>query len=125
MVPVGMMEPAPKPTLLLQRTALWLVCGIIITIPLLFGAVHPLVSGIYVCLMLVGCGGWLLLTMQPGKTSLLSPWTLVPVLADLLRCPADDSLADRIGGIPFTGSCRTHADVKHPGRHGSAFYHDQ
>jgi O-antigen ligase len=29
--------------------------------PLLFGAVHPIVQGLYTALILVGCGGWLLL----------------------------------------------------------------
>lgn len=35
------------------------LCVIICTAPLIFGAVHPVVRGIYTALLLVICGGWL------------------------------------------------------------------
>ena len=36
------------------------VLFVLATVPLLFGAVHPIVQSVYVCLVLVGLGGWLL-----------------------------------------------------------------
>lgn len=63
----------------LERSALYLVCAIITTVPLIFGAVHPIVLGGYVCLMLVGLGGWLLIIPEPRIFSLPSLWFAVPV----------------------------------------------
>ena len=40
------------------------LCGIICTVPLFFGAVHPIVQSIYSAAMLVGCGGWLLFSSR-------------------------------------------------------------
>ena len=37
------------------------VLFVLATVPLLFGAVHPIVQSGYVCLVLAGLGGWLLL----------------------------------------------------------------
>ena len=34
------------------------VLFLILTIPLLFGAIHPFVQGLYTCFMLIGAGGW-------------------------------------------------------------------
>jgi len=42
------------------------------TIPLLFGAVHPFVQGMYTAILLVGCGGWLLLNLP--ALDLGQPW---------------------------------------------------
>ncbi|TKB09908.1 O-antigen ligase [Desulforhopalus sp. IMCC35007] len=52
-----------------EKTARYFVLGIIATIPLVFGAVHPLLTGVYTFLLLVGLGGWLLLNPTEKKTS--------------------------------------------------------
>ncbi len=62
-----------------ERSASYLIYAIVLTIPLLFGAVHPIVLGCYVALMLVGCGGWLLLNEKRRRSRRLSPWLLVPL----------------------------------------------
>jgi len=59
----------------LQQSASYLIYTIVITIPLIFGAAHPIVLGCYVFVMLAGLGGWLLL--NPGFPSL---WLVVPVI---------------------------------------------
>lgn len=64
----------------LQRPAAYLVYGIIITIPLIFGAVHPIVLGCYVFVMLAGLGGWLLLNPASGRCQSPSFSTVVPVI---------------------------------------------
>ncbi|MCB2173656.1 O-antigen ligase family protein [bacterium] len=64
----------------LQTAAWWLVCSIIGTIPLLFGAVHPIVLGSYVFLILVGLGGWLAVTAEPGELRIGSFWSIVPLI---------------------------------------------
>ena len=63
----------------LQCSAAYLVCGIVITIPLIFGAVHPIVLGSYVYLILAGLGTWLLLNHN-GNAQWVSCWTVVPVI---------------------------------------------
>jgi hypothetical protein len=52
-----------------QKTGQYFVLGIIATIPLVFGAVHPLLTGVYTFLLLVGLGGWLLLNLPEKKAS--------------------------------------------------------
>ncbi len=48
------------------------------TIPLLFGAVHPIVQGLYTAMILIGCGGWLLLNAASIPPELVrSRWNLV------------------------------------------------
>jgi O-antigen ligase len=69
-----------KTTLSLQRSASYLIYGIVTTIPLIFGAVHPIVLGCYVFVMLVGLGGWLLLNQSEGGADLFSLWSVVPVI---------------------------------------------
>ncbi|MBE0584633.1 MAG: O-antigen ligase family protein [Desulfofustis sp.] len=64
----------------MQSAALWLLCGILRTIPLLFGAVHPIVLGGYVFLILAGLGGWLVFTVEPNELRIGSFWTIVPVI---------------------------------------------
>ena len=64
----------------LQRTASYLIYGIVTTIPLIFGAVHPIVLGCYVFVMLAGLGGWLLLNRDEGGTCLFSLWSVVPII---------------------------------------------
>ncbi len=63
-----------------QRSVSCLIYTIVLTIPLLFGAVHPIVLGCYVALILVGCGGWLLLNQNRQGLSLPSFWLGVPLL---------------------------------------------
>jgi O-antigen ligase len=63
-----------------QQSVSSLIYAIVLTIPLLFGAVHPIVLGCYVALMLVGCGGWLLLNLNRLDLTLPSFWLVVPLL---------------------------------------------
>ena len=65
------------------------VLFVLATVPLLFGAVHPIVQSVYVCLVLVGLGGWLLLR-RAEPTPIAWRW-LVPVLV-LLAWAAVQSL---------------------------------
>jgi len=61
----------------LPRIAVLLV---LTTIPLLFGAVHPIVLSLYICIVLLGLGGWLLLR-QPGAAETAVSWRwLLPVV---------------------------------------------
>ena len=53
---------------------------IVTTIPLIFGAVHPIVLGCYVFVMLVGLGGWLLLNKATDSFQSPSFLTVVPVV---------------------------------------------
>ncbi|NTV51317.1 MAG: hypothetical protein HGA69_00575, partial [Desulfobulbaceae bacterium] len=64
----------------LQQPAAYLVYGIIITIPLIFGAVHPIVLGCYVFVMLAGLGGWLLLNPASSRCQSPSFSSVVPVI---------------------------------------------
>ncbi len=54
------------------------VLFVLATVPLLFGAVHPIVQSVYVCLVLVGLGGWLLLR-RAESTPIAWRW-LLPVV---------------------------------------------
>jgi O-antigen ligase len=63
-----------------QQSVSSLIYAIVLTIPLLFGAVHPIVLGCYVALMFVGCGGWLLLNQTRQDLTLPSSWLVVPLL---------------------------------------------
>lgn len=56
-----------------------ILLGILITIPLIFGAVHPIVRGVYVAVLLVGCGGWLLVNKDIKLPSITSFWILAPL----------------------------------------------
>ncbi|PHR27857.1 MAG: hypothetical protein COA36_07815 [Desulfotalea sp.] len=62
----------------LQKSAQWLVLGIVSSIPIVFGAVHPLFIGFYTFLMLVGLGGWLLLNLPECSAGDWSIWSLAP-----------------------------------------------
>lgn len=58
-----------------------LVFFLLATIPLIFGAVHPIVQGVYTFLILVGLGGWLLYALpelQWNDRSWL--WLIVPLV---------------------------------------------
>ena len=65
--------------MLFQRSVSYLIYAIVLTIPLLFGAVHPIVLGSYVALMLAGCGGWLLLNQNRQNVRFPSFWLAVPL----------------------------------------------
>ena len=65
------------------------VLFVLATVPLLFGAVHPIVQSVYVCIVLVGLGGWLLLR-RAEPTPIAWRW-LVPVVI-LLAWAAVQSL---------------------------------
>lgn len=71
-----------------QRSVSYLIYTIVLTIPLLFGAVHPIVLGCYVAVMLVGCGGWLLLNERRRHVRRTSRWLLVPlfVISYIIIC---------------------------------------
>lgn len=80
-----------------------LVLFVLATIPLLFGAVHPIVQSVYVCLVLVGLGGWLLLRKVEPRSV---PWRwLLPVLA-LLVWAALQSLPLPIGLVELISPAR-------------------
>ena len=64
---------------ILQKTASWLVYGIVLTVPLIFGAIIPAVLGLYIFLILVFLGGWLLLNGSRLQMD-FSWWYLVPLL---------------------------------------------
>lgn len=59
----------------------YLVLFVLATVPLLFGAIHPIVQGAYVSLVLLGLGGWWLIAL-PGRKpdTILSSWYF-PLLA--------------------------------------------
>lgn len=59
---------------------MFLTLAIVITIPLVFGAVHPIVLGCYVSLILVGLGGWLLFSSEHESFSPPSVWLVVPLI---------------------------------------------
>ncbi len=65
----------------LEKAAQLLLFFILATMPLLFGAVHPVVQGFYTILILVGLGGWLLYAAQEWEwKGVLRSWMLVPLL---------------------------------------------
>ena len=59
--------------IVLQHAPSFLVLFIIVTLPVLFGAVHPVVQAGYVTLILVGLGGWLLYELPALPLSCI-PW---------------------------------------------------
>lgn len=66
--------------IVLQYAPCALVLFIIVTLPVLFGAVHPIVQAGYVALILVGLGGWLLFELPALPLSCISwRWLLVPL----------------------------------------------
>jgi len=64
---------------LLHKPLSWLIYGIVVSVPLLFGAAHPIVLGSYVLVILTCLGGWLLLN-DIKLVENTSFWHLVPVL---------------------------------------------
>ncbi len=69
---------------IVQRSAWILLCSIVMTIPLIYGAVHPLILGVYVFLILIGLGGYLLFgAPEDNLTNLSSFWVVVPIIVIL------------------------------------------
>ncbi len=69
-----------NPPLLLHKPASWLIYGIVVTVPLIFGAVHPFMLGLYVFVILICLGGWLLL----NTNEFFDHVSFLPVLPVLL-----------------------------------------
>lgn len=66
--------------MLIDKTIRYLILGVVLTIPLIFGAVHPIILGCYVFVILVGCGGWLIFRLVPEENANLTFWIYVPLL---------------------------------------------
>lgn len=78
----------PKPLCWLQ----WLVLFVLTTVPLVFGAIHPIVQAFYVGIVLVGVGGLLLfvpldLSLGAGHRYWLLPVFLLLVFTSLQALP--------------------------------------
>ncbi len=52
---------------------------VLATIPLLFGARHPLVQGLYTVILLLSCGSWLIFNFEESRASLVRKQTLIPL----------------------------------------------
>lgn len=70
-------------TALYRKLISYLVLGIVGTLPFLFGAVHPIISGLYVCFILIVLGSWLLCSSTVVTTGRwpFSIWIVVPLWA--------------------------------------------
>ncbi len=80
-MPEKNIRQTPGGPLLLRQGPYFLLLFILVTIPFLFGAIHPIVQAAYVALILVGLGGWLLYalpSLQPGALS--QPWLGIPAV---------------------------------------------
>lgn len=62
----------------------YLVLFVLTTVPLLFGAIHPVVQSVYVALILLGLGGWWLYTLPGRKPEAASLFWLLPVFVLLI-----------------------------------------
>ena len=72
-----LVDRLPQPEKLAQA----LVFFLLTTLPLIFGAVHPIVQGVYTLLILVGLGGWLLYALPELPWKDLSWfWLIVPIV---------------------------------------------
>lgn len=63
----------------LSQAPQYLVLFVLATVPLLFGAIHPIVQGVYVTLVLLGLGGWWLYAVPGKKADAISLYRLLPV----------------------------------------------
>ncbi len=61
----------------ITRAITWLVYALIVGMPLIFGAIHPIVQGVFYAVMLVFPGGWLLINSD-SVSSHLSLWLVIP-----------------------------------------------
>lgn len=66
--------------MLIDKVVCYLILGIVTTIPLVFGAAHPILLGSYVFLMLVGCGGWLVFSVKSEEIARPNFWVAVPLI---------------------------------------------
>ena len=64
----------------LSNIPLYIVFFILATVPLLFGAVHPVVYSSYVFLVLVGLGSWLCFFVSDKEIPLISKTWLLPLI---------------------------------------------
>jgi len=80
----------------LSHAPQYFVLFVLATVPLLFGATHPIVRGTYVTFVLLGLGGWWLYALPGKKADTISLYWLLPVLV-LLIFTALQSLA-----LPFS-----------------------
>ena len=64
----------------LSKIPLYIAYFILATVPLLFGAVHPIVYGMYVVLVLVGLGSWLCFFVAEQEPPLLTNYWLLPLV---------------------------------------------
>jgi len=70
-----------KTRLRLQKTGRFFIVFLLASMPLLFGAVHPIVVGLYTALMLTSCGGWLLVNSRKLPANLCrSRWIMFALL---------------------------------------------
>lgn len=64
-----------------EKLAQSLVFFLLATLPLIFGAVHPIVQGVYTLLILVGLGGWFLYALpELSWTDGPRYWLIVPLV---------------------------------------------
>ncbi len=89
----------------LRKTPFYLACFILATVPLLFGAVHPIVFGSYVVLVLVGLGSWLCFFVEGQElTSTAKTW-LLPLFV-LLAYVAFQSVPLPLSWLEFLSPAR-------------------
>jgi len=89
----------------LRQAPNFLALLIVVTVPLLFGAVHPIVQGAYVAVILVGLGGWLLYTLPSLAAEGLS-WRRLAVPIVLMLYAALQSLPLPLGLIEILSPAR-------------------
>ncbi|KGO33475.1 MAG: O-antigen ligase family protein [Desulfoprunum sp.] len=89
----------------LRQAPNFLALLIVVTVPLLFGAVHPIVQGTYVAVILLGLGGWLLYTLPSPAAEGLS-WRRLAVPIVLMLYAALQSLPLPLGLIALLSPAR-------------------
>ncbi len=76
-ISLQLVDRLPQP----EKLAQMLVFSLVATLPLIFGAVHPIVQGVYTLLILAGLGGWLLYALPELPWKDLSWfWLIVPIV---------------------------------------------
>jgi len=90
---------------LLRQAPNFLALFVVVTVPLLFGAVHPVVQGAYVAVILVGLGGWLLWSLPSLSVADLS-WRRLAVPAILILYAALQALPLPLGLIAILSPAR-------------------
>ncbi len=71
-----------------SKIPFYLICFVLLTVPIVFGAVHPIVYATFSAIVLVCIGGWLsfLYPFPEQQTSLIPKFWLFPLLLILLFC---------------------------------------